>query len=99
MTERELQSNPHQPPTADVGAARLFSQDPHFPEGEPDLIEIGRRLLKHRRAFLLAPLASTFLFVGIWVFVPPLYRASTSFVSRDITSPVDLVRENHPYLR
>ena len=54
--------------------------DAHLPEDEPDLIEVARRLRKHGRAFVLAPLASTFLFVGIWLFVPPVYEASTSFV-------------------
>src|SRR2546425_843828 len=39
-----------------------------------------RRVMKHWHAFLLAPLASTLLFVGIWLFVPPVYKASTSFV-------------------
>jgi len=51
-----------------------------FPQDDLDEIEIMRRVMKHWHAFLLAPLASTLLFVGIWLFVPPVYKASTSFV-------------------
>src|SRR5436189_5810969 len=76
----QLKGNPDEHPPGSVGAGRDSRERVHLMDDEPDLIELLGRLLGHRQALLLIPSASTLLFLAVWLFASPVYRASTSFV-------------------